>query len=410
MTTPIKPKRYFYELPTIKSLLSIKLQTSTSFRAISQITGILNNSLTPEKQPTYQTILSWVKKIGYYNLSRAKIKADDWIIILDESIQLGQDKLLVIFGVRESELMFKKALNFNDLTPLKEIVKTSWTGEIIEKELLNLKEELGSIIYAVGDHGGDIKKGLRLAKIPHIHDITHRIALTLGKIYKNDDYYIELTKQMGKMRTHNLQTKIAHIIPPKQRIKSRYQNIKTISDWGIKALKLLNNPETDEEIMEKLSWLKKYQLFINELAQINNTICEIEKLTKTYGLTKATASKAMYIIKNISIRSIKSQIIEDDLEKYFHLSLSLLSGRENILCTSDIIESAFGKYKNYLNNNPMAGITDLALCISAFTSNLSDLEIKKALESTTMKNIEKWRQENIGMTLLQKRRKALVST
>ena len=44
--------------------------------------------------PSHTTILNWVHKIGYYELVKTKEKADDWIIILDESIQFGQEKLL----------------------------------------------------------------------------------------------------------------------------------------------------------------------------------------------------------------------------------------------------------------------------------------------------------------------------
>ncbi|MEA3478762.1 MAG: hypothetical protein U9R60_11320 [Bacteroidota bacterium] len=301
----------------------------------------------------------------------------------------------------------KSSLNFNDLTPLKEIVRTNWNGELIKNELIKLKNELDTIIYAVGDYGSDIRKGLRLAGIKHIHDITHRIALTLERIYKNDAEYIEFTKQMSRMRSQYSQTKIAHIIPPKQRTKSRYQNIKTISDWGINILNFLNNAKKgkEDEIIEKLKWVKKHQLFIEELSEINHKICQIEKITKTYGLTKTTAHKAKEIIRKLSIKSMRAKRIAVDLEEYFHLTINLLPNSTNILCTSDIIESAFGKYKNYLSNNPMAGITDLALCISAFTCNLTQSEIKEALESTTMNDITKWVQKNIGMTLLKKRRK-----
>jgi len=49
-------------------------------------------------------------------------------------------------------------------------------------------------------------------------------------MYKSDGEYQEFTKKMSEMRTKFSQTKLASIIPPKQRNKSRYQNIKTISD------------------------------------------------------------------------------------------------------------------------------------------------------------------------------------
>ena len=84
--------------------------------------------------------------------------------------------------------------------------------------------------------------------------------------------------------------------------------------------------------------------------------------------------------------------------------MNLLPEINNILCTSDILESAFGKYKNYVNKNPMAGITNLVLSIAAFTSNLDKREIKAAFESVRTLDIKLWTENFIGKTLFQKRR------
>jgi hypothetical protein len=78
-----------------------------------------------------------------------------------------------------------------------------------------------------------------------------------------------------------------------------------------------------------------------------------------------------------------------------------------ILCTSDIIESAFGKYKNYVSKNPMAGVTNLTLCLAAFTSSLKKESIRDALEKTKVADIQKWTKENIVITLQQMRCLAL---
>jgi len=83
-----------------------------------------------------------------------------------------------------------------------------------------------------------------------------------------------------------------------------------------------------------------------------------------------------------------------------------MTDNKKILISSDIIESAFGKYKNYVSLNPMAGVTNLILCISAFTASLTNNDIKKALESTTIYDIKEWTRKFIGKTLLQKRRDA----
>lgn len=47
----------------------------------------------------------------------------------------------------------------------------------------------------------------------------------------------------------------------------------------------------------------------------------------------------------------------------------------------------------------------LGLCISAFTSQLSLEDLQNALEKTTVNDIKEWTVENIGTTVLSKRRK-----
>ncbi len=54
----------------------------------------------------------------------------------------------------------------------------------------------------------------------------------------------------------------------------------------------------------------------------------------------------------------------------------------------------------------MAGVTSLILCLSAFTSTLSEETTKKALESTTINDIKRWSLNLIGKTVFQKRREA----
>lgn len=389
-------------------VVSIKLNSSASFRAIEKIMVIINlYSATINQTPAYSTILTWIQKIGYYELTKPKERADDWIIIIDESIRIGQDKLLVILGIRESEIDFNRPLKYQDLTPLLERLGKSWTSESISKELIKLKEEIGTIIYGVGDYGHNIKKGLRLASITHVYDVTHKIASIIKNIYENDEEYKSFTKKMARMRKKLYQSDVAHIIPPSQRQKSRYQNIEIISDWGMKSLMYLSQKTTEKKITNNLKWVEKFEQFIRELDEINQIICKTQKILKQNGLSKDTTKKCNQLLDKLS--SEKGIIFKERLKDYLTEQLELMPTRDKILFTSDILESSFGKYKNYLSNNPMAGITNLALCISAFTSNLDESELKEALEKTTIEDIKDWTNENIGTTLLKKRREIFSS-
>jgi hypothetical protein len=391
-------------------VLKIKLHTSTSFRAIGEIIIIISLKIQLSGSPQRTTATIWVKKIGYHELQKPKENANDWIMILDHSVQISSEKLLVVFGIRRSEINFKRPLRFTDLTILKIISKKKWNGEIMQEVLEELKTELGTIIYATGDYGSDLKKGLRLAGISHVHDITHKIALIVKSIYGDDQEFTELIQLISKLRQKWHLSQFAHLLPPKLRNKSRFQNIQTISSWGIKILKYYdktkNNPEKTEEL-EQIKEIKKYKKLIVELLKFNEQIHKIEKLVKRNGLSQKTVNKCQkYLAK---LKGANGIIFKKEMTDYFNDMFKLLSKEKKILATSDIIESAFGKYKNYLSSNYMTGITDLALCIAAFTSKLTQQEIKEAMQSTRIQDLKDWSKDNIGETFLQKRRKAFTA-
>ena len=108
------------------------------------------------------------------------------------------------------------------------------------------------------------------------------------------------------------------------------------------------------------------------------------------------------------IDSVFCKEMKTQLKIYFKDLQEKNINAEKLLITSDIIESSFGKYKNYVNQNPMAGITNLILSISAFTSTLNEEDIKEALENTIIYDVKDWTKKNIGKTLFQKRKEAFV--
>ena len=279
------------------------------------------------------------------------------------------------------------------------------TWEVIWWILSNLEKEIWKIIYWVWDWWCNLKKWLRLSWIKHTYDITHKLACWIEKIYKENEEYKALTKAMAKSRKKYYQTIQAHLIPTKQRSKSRFQNIDIISSWWIKILWFLSKKcETEEEKnnQNKFKWVLKYKDFIIELGEINNALKKIQKLIKTRLLSIETADEAIRIISELSWE--KAKTIQGKLETYFNEIFELLEWQQGILATSDIIESSFWKYKNYLSDNCMAGITDLSLLIPTFTSDLNKNEIKESLESTTYEKMKESVKDFIWSSLLKLRR------
>lgn len=390
-------------------VLTTKLETSVSFRAVSKQTIIQQRFIEAlDEAPCHTTVMNWVLKIGCYELKKPKQKADDWIILLDHSIQIGTEKVFVVLGVRESSLQFDRPLQYKDLTPLIITSRKKWKGEDVAEHIRNLETEIGKIKYAVGDYCGNLKKGLQLCEIRHIHDVTHWMALLIEKFYKKDKQYELFCLKMSEMGRRLSQSEVAHIIPPKQRNKSFYQNIKATSDWAIRSLQLVDSQSKKTESFKKekenLIWLKDFRGLIIELNQINPTICEIEKVIKTKGLSSQTIKTCNAILNQSKLElSEKGKSLKQKILNYLIETLQLIPDAKSLLCTSDILESAFGKYKNYVSSNQMACVTNLILCIAAFTSSLTEFDIIAALEKTKMIDVKEWTNKNIGDSVLKKR-------
>jgi hypothetical protein len=324
-------------------------------------------------------------------------------LIFDESIGIGKETMLLILGIRRSQIDFTRPLSTQDMTPLVVKSKESWTGEEIFAEIEYCKQQLGHVIYATTDGSSTLKKALRLAEIPHVYDVTHATAIILEKLYKKDETFIKLTKDMGVMRLQLCCSQYAHIMPPNQRSKSRFLNLDIISQWGNKVINVLDNKQIKQSERDLLAWVGELKQFILEMQNIMSIIEKVSVILKHNGLNRKTYKACLKILKS-SLQSTKQKAFNTQFIEYLDKNMNQRSGKkETLMCTSDIIETIFGRYKNELNQNPMTGITDMALIIPAMTSKLSEEEIMKAIDGNTVKQIKLWQKNNLCDSLSLKR-------
>ena len=357
------------------------------------------------KVPCHGTILLWVKKLGIYKLTQTKELADNWILMIDESIEFGHDKLLVILGIRESNIDFSRALQYQDMECLLLKASSSWKSEEIKTVLDELVFQIGGIKYIIADMGGSIKKAIRLSVLIHVEDVNHKLSWFIKELYKNDEDYRTYSKQLSYLRGVLGFSNLSHILPPQQRCNSRYMNLKPIFEWGIAILNMLEDDTANPLEKEKMLFVKNYETLIRETQQLIIIANNIQEILKNNGLSEITRKKCLSLFENITDhRTLK---FKEMVNEYLETTVKSIKGNNTILCSSDILESSFGKYKNYISDNISVGITDLSLCIAAFGSKLEQDEIKKALENVKVKRVKEWSAANIGHTQTKKRQESL---
>jgi hypothetical protein len=373
-----------------------------SFRAVSKVFIAMNISLNLNLRiPTHATVLTWMKKQGIANFRENKFfEKEKWVLIIDESIQFGNKKLLVILAVEESKIKSRKALTYTDLVPLTIKSSESWKSNEIKEALVSCID-LKQISYVVSDNGNNLKGCCQLSNLIHIEDVGHRFSWFIKKIFENQTNFESYTKHLSGLRGKLSLSKFAHIIPPNQRIISRFMNLSPLFNWGCKILKLIDNQMLNEFEMEKVGFVLQYREFIMQTSQLLEVLNSIQKTLKTKQFSKETVKECIEKLDKINDDNGKK--IVEMIKIYFEETFQKMPETPIILCSSDIIESCFGKYKEVVKSNKSVGVTDLCLSISCLTSLSNFKQTQSALESVKIIQIKHWKEENVGESLFSKR-------
>ena len=136
-----------------------------------------------DRSPSPTTVRTWLLRVGLFQLQSSLTKADDWVWIIDHSVQIGQLKAMLIVGFRLSDWRERerKTLSYRDVEVVAlDPVRTS-TGEVVDEQLEKAISRTGLPQLIISDDGRDLHKGLRIfrehnATVDWIYDIKHKTA------------------------------------------------------------------------------------------------------------------------------------------------------------------------------------------------------------------------------------------
>lgn len=172
---------HHYSLLEVLTVLSLMLSSATSIRGSERAVKIFYSCYRlDEPGATYSTARVGLLGLGYYQLTREKEVAEDWVWIVDHTVQIGEQKAVLIVGLRLSCLpAVGQPLRHEDVEPITlEPVKES-TGEVVYQQLQEAAKKTGVPKEIISDHGPDLSKGIELFCQGHpqtcaVYDIKHK--------------------------------------------------------------------------------------------------------------------------------------------------------------------------------------------------------------------------------------------
>jgi hypothetical protein len=393
----------------LSSLLYARL--GCGLRSIAEALAIINDVFGGilGKIPSYATINNWIQKCGLdvYKSAGEGHKGEEYAEVVDESMMIGSEKLLMTLGIPSAHL--GRPLNHTDVSVLRMAVSESWTGEKVKEELEKAASKVGHPPkYVISDNASTISKGIRLTGIPQHCDISHTLGVYLERTYKKESDFTAFLKNMTGVKFRLNMKKIAYLLPPTQRTIARFINMTDWVKWAGKMLDIYHTFSAEEK--EAFSFIPANASLIDELGAVLKCVERIEHICKHQGLCKESILLCKAQIKGRlclgNSRMIKlAQVILQFLDTQAAMLDSDKDVRNN---SSDIIEAVFGMYKSRKSPNKLHGVTPFILFIPAYLQikkeqSIGQFRFKERLERTRLKDIYDWKADNLSPNLVSKR-------
>lgn len=391
------------------------LTAATSLRGAAGVLELLVGRLPfLDRAPCVNSGRLWLLRLGLYRLNCEKEQADDWVWMMDHTIQLGPYKCLVIVGIRLSAWDTQRPLTHEDMTLLNLTPMEKSTGERVLEQLEATVAQTGVPLAVVSDGGSDLKRGMELFRqdqpaVRHQHDMKHKNALLLKKEFEADPRWAEFTTQANHAKLTTTQTALAFLNPPGLKTKARYMNLDTLVAWGLRTLRYLEAPDGVElsaadakKLEKKLDWLRSYRTDLERWSELLG-VARLAEKTVQAGVHSSIVDELRPQCHAIVTTAAGRQMSDDVLAFLAEESAGLSVG-ERLIGSTEVLESIIGKYKRVQSSHSKGGMTAMILSIGAMLGSQAASTIKQGLEKVRSADVDTWCRENLGLTIAAQRK------
>jgi hypothetical protein len=404
--------------------MQLVLVAGCSLRGASRVLEVVGEALGLDwPAPHWTTGRLWLLRLGHAALTAAKAAGDDWAWLVDHSVQVGQDKCLVILGIRLRDLPERgQCLRHADMALIERLPARSWTRVEVDRVLEAAARRTGSVPRViVDDHGVDLNGGVRLFQQRHaetveIYDAKHKAACLLKGRLANDPCWQAFQTRLGQARCAVQQTELAFLTPPATRPKARFMNLARQLAWGKRVLAILREPPgpvlrsvTPERLREKLGWVEGFAGELTEWSQWQQVVDVAVPLVNARGISRGVADRLARQFGQLDALGDGARQLATELTSFVRGQERLARPGERFPGSTEILESCFGKFKQLEKQQSRGGFTQLLLGFGAMLSDLLPETVRDALRASSTADVRAWAAERLGLTLFAQRKLAYAS-
>jgi hypothetical protein len=391
----VPPRGGQYSLSIISLSLKLVLQAGSSLRgAAAAMVQLVRHRFAFFDVPSFTTIRSWLLRVGHYALTRPLDRCTPWLWLVDHTIQIGTQKILVILGCPMDQVPFgQRALQLSDLQLVALVPMEKSNAALVEAELEQAVERTGRPRLIVSDQGSDLKKGIRdfqgwYPRTAYVPDVAHYGATLLEHAWDDQPRWQQFIKELQHTSTKLRQTKSAYLLAPRMRAKARFMNVHVQLRFARRVLKLLQREVPHPKAAEYYGWLKDYQEDLAVWEREHGLVQTSIELVRVQGLHAGTGPLLEQAWGEIGSRDSTVRIAEQ-LRGYVTKYQPTMKD-ERFVASTEVLESSFGKLKRIERQQSQDGMTGLVLVLGAMVGTCTETDLKEALETTPQKKVANW--------------------
>jgi len=372
----------------------------------------------------------WLLRLGLFELQRPKDVADDWVWLIDHTIQTGNGKCFVVVGVRLSAWNAKRrdvlqndpdasfALQHRDLSFWTIELMESSTGAAVQEQLRKLSDDTGIVPRCIlADQGADVRNGAELfgenRPTVLVHDIAHAVANALKRQLNGTREWQQFVADANQFKTRIRQTPLAFLMPPDLKSKARWMNLEPLLEWSRRmgqflddataALATLDQDIDLEVVASKLEWFHEHAASLEQWSAMLQACGTILKYIRNEGYHCGAASDLESLLRpyvNGPARAVVDEVLS------FVRRQSSRAGADRLPGSTEVLESLIGKGKQLQGRNKN-GYTKSVLAMAASVLDLSCETIQAAFAAVKPAEVAQWVQAKLGQSLQSQRQRAL---
>jgi hypothetical protein len=416
-TTPVP--RHHYSVGLIRLCLRGLLSARAGQRCMAMVLKLVAPWLPGvSDMPCANSVRMWLLRLGLYELTRAKTHADDWVWIMDHTVQLGTLKVLLIVGMRLSQWEPRRGpLRHTDLSLLDLVPMRHSNSAVVAERLTAVAQRTGVPRAIVCDGGSDLRGGINVFRQTHpqvasLYDIKHKTALLLQAQLEKDPRWAKFVAAVSQTRARLTLTALAHLLPPSLKPKARYMNLPPLVAWGQKTLRFLPQPRevpgkplSPEVYEEKLGWLREYREALYGWSVLLTIAQTAEHCVRQEGYHATAAAQLRARLDGLGINAaaeaMAAAVVDFVAEQSFQARRN-----ERLIGSSEVLESLIGRYKQLQGSYAHGGVTPLVLGVGGMVAAHTTKTIRAALRTVRTSDVLGWCREHLGFTLPAQRRLA----